>query len=457
MPANDLQILRGQILAFRAQQAYFSNQLNQAIDLCRQAIALLPLSWTFVHGGAMLYLGMAMQASGEAQAGERMLLDEYEHNGNKTDPFALLILRSLAFTYLNTGQLEKAGQIAQVQLNGAAHSEIAIMKNWADWFLGLVCYYRNDLQAAEQHFSQIVENRYTAQITTYRDAVAGLALIYQIKGESIAEWQIVESISQFDLEQSGNEDERTRSLHARLLLLQGDIEGAGRWADTFTNPPPDQSLIWFEEPQVNRARILIARGGGNDLSLALLILDALREIAERTHNSRYQIEIQALRAVALDARGETNEADAVLKQAIELSNPGGFIRVFVDLGKPMQAMLLRLERQDYSTEAIRRILSAMPSVSSMGVVNPVSNESHAQAVHYPSSGISTLVEPLTRRELEVLTLLREPLSNKEIAQKLSISHATVRRHTINIYGKLGVNRRWSAVAKAEELNILPPL
>ena len=74
----------------------------------------------------------------------------------------------------------------------------------------------------------------------------------------------------------------------------------------------------------------------------------------------------------------------------------------------------------------------------------------------PSLGNSTLVEPLTPRELEVLTLLRGPLSIKEIALKLNISYATAKRHTINLYGKLGVNKRWDAVARAEELNILPP-
>ena len=56
----------------------------------------------------------------------------------------------------------------------------------------------------------------------------------------------------------------------------------------------------------------------------------------------------------------------------------------------------------------------------------------------------------------MLNLLRGPLSIKEIAQKLNIAYATAKRHTINIYGKLGVNRRWDAVARAEELNILPP-
>ena len=281
----------------------------------------------------MFYLGWSMQACGQALAAERLLLDEYASYGDKTDVYALRLLFSLGFIYLNTGQLEQTRQIAQVLLQGATHCGLELMKNWGDFFLGLVCYHRNELEAADQYFSQIVGNRYTAQISAYRDAVAGLSLIHQIKGESAEAWRIVESISQFDLEQSGSEDERTRSLRARLLLLQGDLEGAGRWADTFTSPPPDQALMWLEEPQVTRARILVARDSGNDLSLAQQILDALREIAERTHNTRYQIEILELQSVALDAQGKTNEADAMLRQAIELSRPGGFIRVFVDAGQ----------------------------------------------------------------------------------------------------------------------------
>ena len=151
-------------------------------------------------------------------------------------------------------------------------------------------------------------------------------------------------------------------------------------------------------------------------------------------------------------QGETSPADAVLIQALDLARPGGFIRVFVDLGKPMQAMLRRLVSQGHSVETIHRILAAFPADDK----NVASSESLAQPAPGTTLGISTLAEPLTRRELEVLALLRGPSSIKEIAQKLSISYATAKDHTIKIYGKLGVNRRWDAVARAEELNILPP-
>ena len=124
----------------------------------------------------------------------------------------------------------------------------------------MVCYQRNELEAAARYFTQIFENRYVAHDSAYRDAVAGLALMHQIRGESAEARQMVELISQFDLEQSGSEDSRTRSLRARMQLLQGDLEGASNWVRTLTGLPPDQPLIWLEEPQVTRARILVARG-----------------------------------------------------------------------------------------------------------------------------------------------------------------------------------------------------
>ena len=112
-----------------------------------------------------------------------MLLDAYESYSDKTDVYALFLLESLGFIYLNTGQLEQSRQIGQVLLQGATRNRLAIMKNWGDYYPGVVCYHRNELEVAAQHFTQIVENRYTAQITAYRDAIAGLALIHQIQEE----------------------------------------------------------------------------------------------------------------------------------------------------------------------------------------------------------------------------------------------------------------------------------
>jgi LuxR family maltose regulon positive regulatory protein len=197
----------------------------------------------------------------------------------------------------------------------------------------------------------------------------------------------------------------------------------------------------------------VARGKDADLRLATEILDTLEEIAVRTFNTRYKIVILSLRALMLDAQGKTNQANAVLEQAVELGKSGGFIRVFVDMGRPMQSILHRLASQGHFLETINRILVAFPEAGKSRAAGEIPGIQTGRS----SPGISTLVEPLTRRELEVLTLLRGPLSIKQIAQKLNIAYATAKEYTIKIYSKLGVNRRWDAVAKAEELRILPPL
>jgi ATP/maltotriose-dependent transcriptional regulator MalT len=208
----------------------------------------------------------------------------------------------------------------------------------------------------------------------------------------------------------------------------------------------DEPLTWLQDPHMMKVRVLLARGAEADVQSALDILDALREIAERTHNTRCQIEIGALRALALDASGRAGDARAALRYAVELSRPGGFIRTFVDLGQPMADMLGRLAAQVVASETIRRLLIAFPASPS-----DIGPDDTRSAIVNPQSSI---VDPLTMREVDVLLLLRDRLSNKEIAGRLYLSTATVKRHLVNIYGKLGVNRRRDAVLKAEALGIL---
>jgi LuxR family maltose regulon positive regulatory protein len=275
-----------------------------------------------------------------------------------------------------------------------------------------------------------------------------MVLTQQARGETVEASRTLDLLSQFDLQSRGAEDDSTRSLRARLLLLQGDLESAARWADAFTSLPPDRPLLWLEEPHLTKARLLLARRGEGDVSAALHILDDVHEIARRTFNLRFQIEVLALRALAFDLQGQAGDALSALRQAVELARPGGFIRVFADLGSPMQAMLHRLTRQGSAAETVSRILAAFPGAGNERAAGNDPSESRGA-----NGGLS---EPLTGRERDVLALLRGRLSNKEIAQALCLSPMTVKRHTANLYGKLGVNRRWDAVTKAEALGILPP-
>jgi LuxR family transcriptional regulator, maltose regulon positive regulatory protein len=452
LDTDAMQTLRGQIATLHAMAEYLTNQPARALESGREGLTLLPQSWTYVRGVLMEYLGLAMQATGQSRAAERMLFDLYESHDDKTDGFAMRILAALCFNNLTNGNLEQSRQVAHIMLQQATRSRLPISKNWGHYFIGLAKYQWNELDAAEEHLTEIFMNRFNTQPLTVKHAMTVLARVHQTGGRSAEAWQILETLSQFDMERIGYEEDETRSSQARLSLLQGKMDDAFRWADSFTSPPPEQPLLWMENPHVTRAQILITRGSDVDLQEAIKILNLLYEMSDRTYNTRSKIEVLALRALALDALGRAGEAEAELQQALELAQPGGFIRVFVDLGSPMQAIITRLDKLSPYGDYIHRLLAAFTEEQ----LKRSNDSTRLTAAPGSARNLPGLTEPLTAREMDVLMLLREPLSTKEIASRLYLSPSTVKRHTINLYGKLGVHSRKEAVAAATTLGILPP-
>jgi LuxR family transcriptional regulator, maltose regulon positive regulatory protein len=445
---HDLQVLRGLVAALRGQQAFTNGQADRAIACCEEAFALLPEGWRYVRGGTLMHWGMSMRASGRSDVAYRTMMDQYESLPRKSDAYALRLLFTVGLNFLETSRLEQVGRMAQATLEQARAGRLMIIQGWIHYLLGTTYYCWNELDAAKQHFAELVDKRYAVHAQAAHNGMMGLVQVHLAKAEIAATGPIMDLLSQLDLERLGREGNDTRSLRAQLAYLQGDTETAFRWADAYADPVPDRLLTWLQDPHLAKAQILLARGTDTDVQSALDILDALNEIAQRTFSSRFQIEILALRALALETQGQAAAAGATLRQAVELARPGGVIRAFVDLGPPTQTMLIRLAKQGFAVETVRRILAAFPEPRK----NSEASDAGAR-IHAANAG---LVEPLTGRELEVLALLRERLSNKEIAHTLSLSTVTVKRHTVNLYGKLGVNKRWDAVIKAEALGILPP-
>ena len=145
------------------------------------------------------------------------------------------------------------------------------------------------------------------------------------------------------------------------------------------------------------------------------------------------VEVRAVQALAATAPGE---ALGFLADALKMAQPEGFIRTFVDRGEPMQALLERLKAQGGDLKPyILALLDAFGEVSQ-------------------APKAQSLVEPLSERELDVLQLLSEGLSNGEIAQRLVVSVGTIKTHVHRIIDKLGVRSRTQAVTQARQLNLL---
>ncbi len=229
----------------------------------------------------------------------------------------------------------------------------------------------------------------------------------------------------------------------RVWLAKGDLESAAAWAAQKSTPEEDeraegQASFYHlhEAEQLTLARVYLALDRSGE---ALEILDqALRE-AEGRQQYRRVIEIQALRALALDRLGQRSRALEAVGRALKLGQPRGFLRTFLDEGLPLAQLLYEAASQGVHSTYAGKLLAAFPEATDLAEKPPGED----------------LVEPLSDRELEVLELIAEGHSNQEIAQRLFIALRTVKWHSGNIYAKLGVKNRTQAVAKAQRLGVLP--
>jgi LuxR family maltose regulon positive regulatory protein len=165
-------------------------------------------------------------------------------------------------------------------------------------------------------------------------------------------------------------------------------------------------------------------------------LDSLHRLLTQCHNRRLTIDVLGLKSIAAARDGNIESALSLLREALFLAQPGQLIRPLADLGPEIAKLLGRLNLDQEGSRYAGLITSALRE--------PI----EALTEHQP------LPEPLSQREFEILALLAQDLSNKEIATRLFISIGTVKQHTHNIYGKLSVNRRRAAVLKAQSLSLL---
>jgi len=324
------------------------------------------------------------------------------------------------------------------------------------YFLGIVHYDLNELKAAEEELVAVVNEPHLQHAFTFAHSAFALALVHQARGRTDAANQVAESVVSYCLD-TNNPDllKIAWAFQAELALRQGRMAEASNWAEKFA-PKPFFLMYRFYVPQLTLAKVLLAQDTADSRDQAADLLKQFRDFVVSCHNKRFQIDVQAMRALLYDSLGERTAALKSLTHALQLAEPGGFIRPFVDLGPSMADQLKRLHRKKIARDYIGKILAAFEQEGDQMVLPEANGRPTAPArqPRHPSPLSPPLVEPLTNRELDVLELLAQRLSNKEIADKLFIAAETVKGHLRNIYQKLEVKKRREAVEKAKKLGIL---
>jgi LuxR family maltose regulon positive regulatory protein len=202
-----------------------------------------------------------------------------------------------------------------------------------------------------------------------------------------------------------------------------------------------------EFEHVTLARLLIAKYKSDRVERSILeamgLLERLLKAAEESGRMGSVIETLVLQALAHEAQDNVPLALGPLERALALAEPEGYVRIFVDEGQPMARLLYEAVTRGVAPDHARRVLAAFPSAEP--------EQTDSLTTQAPKSD---LTEPLSERELEVLELIAEGLTNREIAARLYLSLNTVKGHTRNIYSKLGVHSRTQAVARARTFGIL---
>ncbi len=246
----------------------------------------------------------------------------------------------------------------------------------------------------------------------------------------------------------------------RLWSAQDRVSDIAGWIQETDLRLDDRLNFGRELEHIILARALVAVGRERarepHLDDALELLARLLDIAQSAGWIGKAIEIRVLQALAHQGRGDTDAALAALGPALANAEPQGYVRAFVDEGPPMTSLLHEAAARGIAPDYARTLLAAFGDQTKDE--EPALSLPKGRKTEPADSSFvvrpSAIVEPLSDREIEVLHLLADGLTNREIADRLFLALSTVKVHTRNIYGKLGVHSRTQAVMRARELGLL---
>ena len=421
--------LLGTILVAQAYYLRIRGDNPQAIERARRAQELLPVSDHLSRGLAALTLALAYMNSGSLRDAEQAFMQVDQAAQLSGNHYA----RLTALTYLGViqaiyGRLHRAAELCR-QVIQLGDQSPPVAPAYIE--LGALLYEWNDLPSATHHLQIGIElSQHTGNWIIQSDGYRTLALVQQASGEANAAQTTLQKADQLASSLSVTPLTRLRNAacHVQLALAQNDLATALFWADQVTEAA--DASPFYPRLMLTPARLNLAY---NEKAQAAEKLHELYDIVSQVGWNSGVVEVRLLQALAA---ATPSEALHFLEEALNKAQPEGFIRSFIDKGEPVKALLERLKPQRGELKGyILTILSAFGQTSRV-------------------SPIQSLVEPLSEREMDVLRLLEQGMSNREIAQRLVVSVGTAKTHVHSIIEKLGVQSRSQAVARARELALI---
>ena len=435
----------------RAVAALVADDTVGAIRHARQALDLLPED---DHLGRALpepILGLSYFANGALLSATETLSNSFTSSYGSGNLVAAISMKSLlADIQIVQGRLHDAKQTCEQALQLVVHAQDDLnVRGTANLLLSLSEIHRQqgESKTATEYRQQSDALSKQASNSTYQYR-SRLALA----DRKVSQGAFDEALVYLDdadpwFEQVHLSETRTlAAIKTTVWIKQGHLDKAQTWVNKQGFSTDDEPSYLHEFDYLTLARLRIAQHrnshDADDIQQTVQLLDRLLQLAEVEKRTASVIKILILQTLAKEAQNDITSALRPLTQALTLAQPENYVRIFVDEGLPMAKLL--------SETAVRGI---MPSYCEK-LLAAFAAEGHSIDTETSPALVQSLVDPLTKREMEILSLIATGLRNKEIAAALFVSVNTVHYHTKNLYSKLGVHSRTQAITRAKELDLL---
>jgi len=443
---EEASVLRGHVMALRAFQALFRDDIPCVLEFAEEA-KTYRLEESFVRSSIEFALGWAYRFSGGLKAADDAFA-ACEAISLASDNLYMAVAARCraAYGHVLGGQLHRSLTSLQYAVDMATTEDRRLLPvaGYAYIYMGILYYEWDDLETAEHYLLRGLE--LCKRVGYFMDQVVGYTTVARVKlaqGDLAGAHVACQDAQRLSLMMKGYlyAQRWVEDCQLRLWRAQGNIDAIARWVEVCGLAIEDDLSFMRDIEHIILARALIAlgreRSDRSSIVQATALLVRLRAMTETAGWKGKLLEVLTLQALAAQVLGDENGALHSLERALSLAEPERYIRTFVDEGEAMRALLHRAASRGIAVDYTGELLKAF-AVNDDKTLIP----------------LDPLQEPLSERELEVLRLLATDLSGPEIAEELFVALSTVRYHTNNIYSKLAVHKRRSAVRRAEELGLI---
>jgi ATP/maltotriose-dependent transcriptional regulator MalT len=415
---------------------YFKPDPEKAVESLERSKALYHDESYMFGGRRELILACSKQMLGLTGLALKSL-EDIEEQCKTSSKIHVRATHGKVLIHLLSGNFESAYNDAKKLLFLVRDTDLSYAKGWSLYFQGNVAFqYYNEYEA--EHVLQgaiALEGMFNLRV--YFDAMAGLILLSSLKGDEKATELLLMQMNQMATRLKDNKFQNYYySVRARVRWHAGQGDKDLSWAlIDWANQNPSTYFFLIDVPELTKIRIVVSHGSVFQVKEALRVIAEIETRLNDVHNGYQRIDIEILKAMALLRIGDKKQAAESLEIALVCAESSNLKRPILEAYRVMPSLFSLVSTSKISASVLARLGLNSSTFNAPTPTGPA-------------------VENLSRREEEVVKLIANGLTNKEVAGQLHISISTVKCHMTNVYRKLDVSNRTSMLRAIRSQSII---